>query len=360
MREVKLVHIVESFDSGTYSYIRDLSNFLEKSKKARFSIYIIFSANRKHLSKEKIINDFNDQIKLIEISMVKNISFLYDFKSSVEIFKCLKNISPQIIHLHSSKAGAIGRIISVFFKNDVKFFYSPHGFSFLRKDISNSKRFFFKVIEKIISRISKATIISCGDTEYKIASEYGKSILIRNGIDLKKFKTVQEKKHSKKLTVGMVGRITFARGPKLFNEIALQFSEYNFIWIGDGELRNELNSPNIFITGWIENQLNLFEKLNNLDIYIQTSLWEGLPIAVLEAMALKKPIIATNIIGNKDAVKNNETGFLFDNLNDLNGLFQKLEDIKIRKEMGNNGYGRCKKLFNIEKNFNELISYYLS
>jgi glycosyltransferase involved in cell wall biosynthesis len=41
-------------------------------------------------------------------------------------------------------------------------------------------------------------------------------------------------------------------------------------------------------------------RLNTIDIYIQTSLWEGLPIAVLEAMAMQKPVLATNIIGNKE------------------------------------------------------------
>ncbi|WP_083692223.1 glycosyltransferase [Seonamhaeicola sp. S2-3] len=49
---------------------------------------------------------------------------------------------------------------------------------------------------------------------------------------------------------------------------------------------------------------------NTFDIYIQTSLWEGLPITILEAMALGKVVIATNVIGNKDAVVNGETGYL--------------------------------------------------
>lgn len=360
VKKVKVLHIVESFDSGTYSYIRDLSNFLIGFKDIRFSVFIIFSLNRKKISNEKFKNDFDNQIELIEISMAEKISPLNDINSSIKIFKTIKEISPNILHLHSSKAGVLGRLISIFLHDKVKVFYSPHGFSFLRKDISLGKRTFFRYIEKITSKISNATIVACGDTEFEIASDIGKSILIRNGIDLKKIITINEKELSKKLTIGIVGRITIARGPKLFNEIALRFPDYNFIWIGDGELKNELNSSNIKVTGWIENQRNLFNNLNNLDIYIQTSLWEGLPIAVLEAMALKKPIVATNIIGNKDAIKHNETGFLFNEIEELYDYFKKLENSKLREKMGVKGFERCKILFNNDDNFKKLTRYYLS
>jgi glycosyltransferase involved in cell wall biosynthesis len=71
---------------------------------------------------------------------------------------------------------------------------------------------------------------------------------------------------------------------------------------------NHYNCPNIKITGWFLDREDALTALNTIDIYIQTSLWEGLPIAVLEAMAMQ-PVLATNNIGNKDVVVHNETGF---------------------------------------------------
>ena len=68
----------------------------------------------------------------------------------------------------------------------------------------------------------------------------------------------------------------------MFNEIAKNFPNIQFTWIGDGELRSELTSKNITITGWLERK-DVLKELNNNDIFILTSLWEGLPISLLEA-----------------------------------------------------------------------------
>jgi len=146
----------------------------------------------------------------------------------------------------------------------------------------------------------------------------GKSCLVRNGIDIKEIVKSYSKIKNDILTIGIVGRITYARNPKLFNDIALKFPNYNFVWIGDGELNHEITAPNIRITGWMLDHKKVLNELNNLDVYIQTSLWEGLPIAVLEAMALQKPVLATNVIGNKDVVVHNKTGFLFNSIDELN------------------------------------------
>jgi glycosyltransferase involved in cell wall biosynthesis len=157
---------------------------------------------------------------------------------------------------------------------------------------------------------------------------------------LKKFKnTVQKRQY--RLTIGIVGRITSARNPVLFNEIALRHSNLNFVWIGDGELQPLLNAPNIKITGWFLDREDALTALNTIDIYIQTSLWEGLPIAVLEAMAMQKPVLATNIIGNKDVVVHNETGFLFDEIAELDNYIEILKDEEVTP-FWEKGLERCR------------------
>lgn len=76
-----------------------------------------------------------------------------------------------------------------------------------------------------------------------------------------------------------------------------------FLWIGDGELRNEIQeNEQVQVTGWVTpNEVQHY--LNQIDVYISTSLWEGLPLSVLEAMNCGKPLLLSDCVGNVDTVK---------------------------------------------------------
>ena len=356
---LKVVHIVEALEGGVYTYFRDLSNFFgdeEISKSLKTTI--IYSSNRKGISSQKVNTEFSNSVNLIEISMTREISPFQDLKSIFKLRKELKKINPDVIHLHSSKAGVLGRIAFFSLFKKKKLFYTPHGYAFLRTDISKVAKKLYLTIEKTFQRFFGGTIVACGDTEFEIAKTIGKSKLVRNGVNIIDIYQYFLPHQNKKFTIGIVGRITFARNPKLFNEIALQFPNFNFKWIGDGELSHLLTSPNIQITGWFFDQKKVLKELNNIDVYLQTSLWEGLPIAILEAMALQKPVIASNIIGNKDIVLHNKTGFLFDDINELGNYFEILKEKDTRVVFGKNALARCQELFDKNKNFKQLLNLY--
>lgn len=114
----------------------------------------------------------------------------------------------------------------------------------------------------------------------------------------------------------------------MFNEIAKNFPNIQFTWIGDGELRSELTSKNITITGWLERK-DVLKELNNNDIFILTSLWEGLPISLLEAMYLKKICIVSEVIGNRDVIDNNNGYILYNNEKDILKLVKSKDNKKI-------------------------------
>ncbi|WP_300978166.1 glycosyltransferase, partial [Flavobacterium sp.] len=237
-------------------------------------------------------------------------------------------------------------------------FYTPHGYAFQRTDISPISKKMYWFIEKYFQKIFGGTTIACGDSEHVLAKQLGQAEVIRNGIDITSIQSYVQPVTNSRLTIGTAGRITAARNPKQFNAIALQFPEYQFVWIGDGEERNQITAPNIKITGWFLEKKQVYEQINALDIYLQTSLWEGLPIAVLEAMALMKPVIATKINGNKDTVVPNETGFLFQETSELTEYFKTLEDPNVRAEFGKNAESRCVNLFDKTKNFTALQELY--
>ncbi|MCS4239283.1 glycosyltransferase involved in cell wall biosynthesis [Myroides gitamensis] len=357
---MKIIHIVESFGGGVYSYFKDLAMFF--SQHPDIETYIIYSNKRKEITQDQIDQDFPSSIHLIPLEMERELKPIQDLRSTFALRKTIKQLRPDIIHLHSSKAGVIGRWASSMPNYKRKVFYTPHGYSFLRQDISPVKQKIFYTIEKLTQLIFGGTTIACGDTEYKLAQRIGTSLLVRNGIDLTHLNQhyIANKNTSNQLTIGTIGRISYQKNPKLFNEVALLFPQHQFLWIGDGELRDQLTAPNITISGWFTNNTAVFPYLNQLDIYMQTSLWEGLPIAVLEAMAFRKPILATDVIGNNDIVETNLNGFLFTQATDLCPILKQLENPEYRIALGEKAFSNCQEKFNKDKNFNELLAIYQS
>ncbi|PVX45896.1 hypothetical protein C8C85_1705 [Flavobacterium sp. 103] len=356
---MKVVHIIEALGGGVYTYFKDLSFYFGDDEVVKdLSTTIIYSGNRKEIDPEKIEYEFSKGVSLIKINMVRDFSPIQDFKSILHLRKELQKLNPDVIHLHSSKAGVLGRIACFLLFKRMQLFYTPHGYSFLRTDISNLTKKTYWFIEKSFQQLFGGITIACGDTEYEIAKKIGKSMLIRNGINIDEVSRQSVKPKNQTLTIGIVARITTARNPELFNTIALRFPDFNFVWIGDGELNSTLTAPNIKITGWFMDRNEALKELSVIDIYIQTSLWEGMPIAVLEAMAMKKPILATNIIGNKDIVVHNETGFLFNEIEELDDYLELLKDDKIRNQFGDNALKRCNDLFDKNKNFKALAALY--
>lgn len=312
MAPKKILHIVESFGSGVFSFLVDLVNNIDNE----FDIIIAYGEREETFRNFK--EYFSDKIKFIKIeNFTRSINIMKDLKAYREIRSVLKSEKPDIVHLHSSKAGFLGRLASNCKK--IKVLYNPHGFSFLMKDNSRIKRCIYWLIEKLAS-FNKAVIIGCSKGEYEEALKLTKnSVCINNGIDIKKLneeiKTLKEKKIDfDNLRVCTVGRIGCQKNPILFNNIASKLSNIKFTWIGEGDLRSELTSSNIFITGWKKRE-DVLKILNENDIFILPSLWEGLPLSLLEAMYLKKVCIVSNCIGNRDVIKNGENGFIISNEN---------------------------------------------
>ena len=355
MEKIKLVHISETFVSGVYTYIKQICNYLDNDD--RFEVHVIYSGDREETKLDQISNDFSTKVFLHQISMKREISPKKDLKAVLNIRKKIKEINPNLVHLHSSKAGILGRIASFGLKTKV--FYTPHGYSFLREDISKSKQHFFYLIEKYAQLIFPIQTIACGDQEYRIACKIdnNRSIQILNGVNIPYFNDYNLKKNiNSKIRIGNSGRISIQKNPQLFNSIAKEFPNYEFVWIGDGDLKNELSATNISITGW-KSYSECIDILNSFDIFLSTSLWEGLPFNILEAMALKKPIITNNIESNLITVEQGINGYICSTIEEFNDSI--IKTLESKNEMGEASYERVKDLFNQEKNLNKLINYYI-
>lgn len=208
-----------------------------------------------------------------------------------------------------------------------------HGYSFLMQDASKIKRFVYWGIEKVIG-FSRSTTISCSEGEFKESQKLtNNNELVNNGVDideLQKLRSNFQCDDGENISIFTIGRISKQKNPDLFNEIAKKFPKIKFIWIGDGNLRSELTSKNIEVTGWLQRNeaIKLAMKSN---FFILTSLWEGLPISLLESMFLGKECFVSNVIGNKDVIEDGVNGFICSDLSDFEN---KIKNLILNRKMG--------------------------
>ncbi len=138
----------------------------------------------------------------------------------------------------------------------------------------------------------------------------------------------------------------------MFNKIASAFvnnQNVKFTWIGDGNQRDLLSSPNITITGWVPHT-EVEKYLSKADLYISTALWEGLSYAVLEAMSMRLPLLLSNCPGNCDLVINNINGFLFNDVNQATDfIHQYLQQKVLLQEHGEASLNMLQTTFNVER-----------
>ena len=311
MRKKKILYFVEAFGGGVFTHLVNLTNELCDE----YDIYIAYGLRKQ--TPKNFKKYFDKRIHLIKVqNYQRSISLLRDTKALLEMKRIANKVKPDIIHLNSSKAGILGRFL--FRNSKVPVFYTPHGYSFLMADISNQKKAFYKLLEKAFA-FKNIETIACSKGEYEITKELtSNATYVDNGINLKEFDGINmdHQTNFDHLKIATLGRISLQKNPVMFNRIAESFPNVDFIWIGDGELRDKLTTPNIKVTGWVDNKTAL-NYLADTDIFTLTSLWEGLPMALLEAMYMEKLCIVSNVVGNNNVIHDGQNGYICDSVDDF-------------------------------------------
>lgn len=306
----RILFVVEAMGGGVFTYIVDLANALVDA----YDMYIAYSV--RHQTPENYRDYFDPRIHLIKVNnFSRAIIPSRDIKAFWEIKRIAREVQPDIIHLHSSKAGAIGRMA---FNGSTPLFYTPHGYSFLMDNYTPAKRAIFHAIEQFCAR-RRCTTISCSYGEHLETLRMTRRALhVNNGINIPELQSIASNttKHDHPFTVFTLGRICGQKDPALFNEIAERMPDVQFLWVGDGDLRDELRSGNITVTGWVDRMLAIGHAVN-ADAFLLTSRWEGLPISLLEAMYMRKPCIVSDVIGNRDVIHNGKNGYTCQTINEF-------------------------------------------
>lgn len=298
----------------------------------------------------------------------------FHFGTILNIYRIICESRPDILYLHGTRSAFYGGMAVSISGIHHKIIYENLDVSFYEYR-SSFARIFFKIIEKINSKIANVVIIGSEIERNKfienniITSDRIK--VIYYGIDLKRFDGEITKANSnlKKqelglpisaTIIGMVAVLKPKKGPQYFVEAAAkvlkEFSDVIFLLVGDGPLSDELHTlvkklgidEKFFFTG---TRTDIIDIYNIIDISVLSSLWEGLPLFVLESMAARKPIVTTNVGGIAEAIKDGKNGILVppaDSQALATAILILLRNMEFGKLMGNRARKTIEEKFSLE------------
>lgn len=378
----KILYIITQSElGGAQRYCLDLATNLI----GEFDISIAFGEQGEKGELAKLLKD--KKIKYYALNYLKrDLAPISDFLAVWEITKLINRVKPDIVHLNSSKVSIIGSWASLFSKitareirkKKIKILYTAHGWIF-NEFLPIWKKYFYLYAEKITALLKdKIICVSEYDRQTALKEKIapGKKLLtIHNGIEPVKFLSRNEARQRLKLKsedfiVGSIGNLYVNKGFEFLIEAVkiLKKSEIEVkaVIVGSGQMKKYLEKivrenkmeDQIIFTGRIK---KAFELLPAFDVYACSSLKEGLSYTIIEAMFAGLPIIATEVCGNPELIKNYESGLLVE-ARKPKLLALKIKELyeneDLRKRLGERAKEKAQKEFNFTKMLQETRKVY--
>lgn len=343
----KVLHVIgDSKFGGDAVYMIELS---EMVRELGAKVYICTTTDETIELAESCGFDIIKHPKILrKISLVKDLFSLFYMRKLCKLYQF------DLVHTHTSKGGAIGRIGARL--GGVKsVIHTIHGFAF-HQNSSFIEKLIYKNVERFAARFGDMAISVNNEDrvlaidekivrEDKVTTVYNG--VSKNRIDSNEIQNIRQLYNIDKTTiiVGTLSRFSYQKDPQTFLKAAFRALETNsdlvFIYAGDGPMLGECKeilansrfSKKIIFTGFVTNAA---DYLKSFDIFITTALYEGLPIALLEAMYAGKAIIATDAKGNRECV--NSSNALINEISDYDGLANNILDFanspSLREKLG--------------------------
>lgn len=362
----------------------------------RFDILLVAG---EPLADEQPADFLLEQYKGFEVKKIKSLQRsvlpLQDLQSFIQLKKIIKTFQPQIVHTHGAKPGVLGRL-AAWQCNVPVVVHTFHGHVFH----SYFSRFVSKQIiriEQLLARISTAIIAINEKLRHELVHQYRiaaaeKVQLIRLGINTEQFADPDLKKRKRfrnefsiaetDFVIGIVGRLVPVKQHRLFIETASLLLQnkgitktLRFFIIGDGAekemLINTVHQKNISCTlsghGYNTAASIVFTSWRNdmdavyagLDLVMLTSLNEGTPVSVMEAMAAGKAVVSTNAGGIAEMIVEGQTGSIAEGADALSrAVMNLIGNDDLREKMGHNACANAAFLFSKQAETDHLCSLY--
>ncbi|QBY55515.1 glycosyltransferase [Cupriavidus oxalaticus] len=358
---MKITHLIESTATGTLAMVCLAANhFAGRGHK----VTVVYS--RRPETPSNLAELFHRDVALHVLPMgPKDLPL-----GLIEVRRKLRDLDPDVLHMHSSFAGFVGRMATIGWRSDLRALYSPHCISFMRTDISHTKRRIFTLLEAAAAR-SRASYVACSRSEAQaIHRSLGRSaILLENAVDVDFFArsqwkaTVGAQGPRARFAVVTAGGIRRQKGFELFAEIARRLSGqgFEFLWIGDGDTTSKavLTAAGVRVSGWRSRE-EVRNILHDADTYLSTAAWEGMPISVIEAMAASLPVLASRCAGNIDVIDDGINGLLFSAADEAVNCLERLRgDPSLHARLATDGHHAARRRFAQGRFLHELEQIYI-
>ena len=312
--------------------------------------------------------------------LLREVSLANDVKALFNLRRMMRAGRYDIVHTHSSKAGVLGRLAAKMAGVPL-IVHTVHGWSF-HDQMSPRKRRFYVALEKIGHACSHASIVvSPKDIEKGVTAGIGRPedyTVIRSGIELERFGHPQVAPAEMRrqlgipeeaLVIGSVTRLSPQKAPldliEAFAQIQQALPDVWLVVVGDGALRAEVEQRirdkgvhgRVILTGL---RRDIPELMAAFDLFVLSSLWEGLPRVLPQAMATGLPIVCTQADGSAEAIKEGHNGFLVPPSQPhalAEKAIQLLQNEPLRWEMGFHGRGLAPE-FGAKKMVHEIDTLY--
>ncbi len=280
--------------------------------------------------------DSLEETPLVINDLQREIRPLLDIRAFFKIFSLLRSEKPQIVDTHTAKAGTTARLAvilyNMLYRKKIRTVHTFHGHVF-EGYFSKLKSSVFMWVERFLAK-GTDVIVAISDSQKRDLSERfrittGDRIkTVHLGFDMQPFLSSRKFKgqlkqmlgiHKSTLVIGIIGRLVPIKNHQMFFDAAKQFIERDpkrkvaFLVVGDGELREKMEQycrdegidSHVRFLGWMKNLPMVYA---DVDILGLTSLNEGTPFSIIEAMASSVPVIATKVGGVTDLLGGLESG----------------------------------------------------
>jgi glycosyltransferase involved in cell wall biosynthesis len=260
-----------------------------------------------------------------------------DLRALYQLTRLIFRERPDVVHTHTAKAGALGRLAAFLFNvtharaHRCVVIHTFHGHVFSRY-FGAAGSIAVRVVERGLATITDRIITLSEAQRFDICQLYrvaapSKTVVVKLGMDLASLLTVPADVRPggglgfgpRELVFGYVGRFVPIKNLAMlvhaFARVAVAVPEARLMLVGDGELRGMLEElvdalglgPRVRFTGW---QRDLMAVYGSMDVCVLSSWNEGTPVALIEAMAAGRPVIATAVGGVEDVVTDGRTGLV--------------------------------------------------
>ncbi len=315
----KILFIITHLELGGAQ--KQLLSLIKKLDKDKYFIYLC-AGNSGYLKGE--FTGFSFLKVNLMAELVRGINPFCDFIAFIKLYFYIRRNKFDIVHAHSPKASILGRW-AAYLAGVKNIIYTVHGWPF-HEFMNPLLHNLYVFLEKITAGITKKIIVvSSADLSKGIKNKVtfaGKFVMIHYGVDVKWADSIFLKRKVNFPSDDLIINISCLKLQKgliyFLDAVRLILNErpdIKFSIVGDGPLRQNISkeiakrklTEHVFLAGWVSDIISLFSRAS---ILVITSLWEGLPLAVIEALTSGVPVVATDTGGISDILANNENGII--------------------------------------------------